>query len=59
MAASSVDPPTSFKRHLRGENKSVRTVETYLEAAQQLGDRTGKASTSTYTPVPATPMPIW
>jgi site-specific recombinase XerD len=36
MAASSVDLPTSFQRHLRGENKSVRTVETYLEAVQQL-----------------------
>ena len=36
MAASSVDLPISFKRHLRGEHKSVRTVETYLEAAQQL-----------------------
>jgi site-specific recombinase XerD len=36
MAASSVDLPTSFQRHLRAENKSVRTVETYLEAAQQL-----------------------
>jgi site-specific recombinase XerD len=36
MAASSVDLPTSFKRHLRAENKSVRTVETYLEAVQQL-----------------------
>jgi site-specific recombinase XerD len=36
MAASSVDLPASFERHLRAENKSVRTVETYLEAVQQL-----------------------
>jgi hypothetical protein len=36
MAASSVDLPTSFQRHLRAENKSVHTVETYLEAVQQL-----------------------
>jgi hypothetical protein len=36
MAASSVDLPTSFKRQLRGEHKSVRTFETSLEAAQQL-----------------------
>ena len=36
MAASSVDLPASFERHLRAENKSARTVETYLEAVQQL-----------------------
>jgi site-specific recombinase XerD len=36
MTASSVDLPTSFQRHLRAENKSARTVETYLEAVQQL-----------------------
>ena len=36
MAASSVDLPTSFQRHLRAESKSVRSVETYLEAVQQL-----------------------
>ena len=36
MAASSVDLPTSFQRHLRAENKSARTVETYLAAVQQL-----------------------
>jgi integrase/recombinase XerC len=36
MTASSVDLPTSFERHLRAENKSARTVETYLEAVQQL-----------------------
>jgi hypothetical protein len=36
VAASSVDLPTSFQRHLRAENKSVRTIETYLEAIQQL-----------------------
>jgi site-specific recombinase XerD len=33
---SSVDLPASFERHLRAENKSARTVETYLEAVQQL-----------------------
>jgi site-specific recombinase XerD len=32
MAASSVDLPASFERHLRAENKAARTVETYLEA---------------------------
>ena len=32
MAASSVDLPASFERHLRAENKSARTVQTYLEA---------------------------
>jgi len=31
-----VDLPASFERHLRAENKSARTVETYLEAVQQL-----------------------
>ena len=36
MAASSVDLPASFERHLRAENKSARTVETYLEAVLQL-----------------------
>jgi site-specific recombinase XerD len=36
MAASSVDLPASFERHLRAENKSTRTVETYLEAVLQL-----------------------
>ena len=36
MAPSSVDLPASFERHLRAENKSVRTVETYLEAVTQL-----------------------
>jgi site-specific recombinase XerD len=36
MAASSVDLPASFERHLRAENKSARTVETYLEAVVQL-----------------------
>jgi site-specific recombinase XerD len=36
MAASSVDLPASFERHLRAENKSARTVQTYLEAVQQL-----------------------
>src|SRR6266508_5390505 len=36
MAASSVDLPTSFERHLRAENTSARTVQTYLEAVQQL-----------------------
>ena len=36
MTVSSVDLPTSFQRHLRAENKSARTVETYLEAVQQL-----------------------
>ena len=36
MTVSSVDLPTSFQRHLRAENKSVRTIETYLEAVQQL-----------------------
>jgi site-specific recombinase XerD len=36
MAASSVDLPTCFERHLRAENKSARAVETYLEAVQQL-----------------------
>jgi site-specific recombinase XerD len=36
MAASSVDFPTSFQRHLRAENKSARTVETYLDAVTQL-----------------------
>ena len=29
------------------------------ERALPFGNRTGKASTSTYAPVPATPMPIW
>ncbi len=33
MAASRVDLPASFERHLRAENKSARTVETYLEAS--------------------------
>jgi len=28
MAASSVDLPASFERHLRAENKSARTVAT-------------------------------
>jgi site-specific recombinase XerD len=36
MAGSSVDLPASFERHLRAENKSARTVETYLEAVLQL-----------------------
>jgi site-specific recombinase XerD len=36
MAASSVDLPASFQCHLRAENKSARTVETYLEAVLQL-----------------------
>ena len=36
MAASSVDLPASFERHLRAENKAARTVETYLEAVLQL-----------------------
>ena len=36
MAAPSVDLPASFERHLRAENKSARTVETYLEAVLQL-----------------------
>jgi site-specific recombinase XerD len=36
MTTSSVDLPASFERHLRAENKSARTVETYLEAVLQL-----------------------
>jgi site-specific recombinase XerD len=36
MPPSSVDLPASFERHLRAENKSARTVETYLEAVTQL-----------------------
>jgi site-specific recombinase XerD len=36
MAGSSVDLPASFERHLRAENKSARTVETYLDAVTQL-----------------------
>jgi site-specific recombinase XerD len=36
MAASSVDLPASFERHLRAENKSARTIETYLTAVAQL-----------------------
>src|SRR6266545_662747 len=36
MAASSVDLPASFERHLRAENKAARTVQTYLEAVLQL-----------------------
>jgi site-specific recombinase XerD len=36
MAGSSVDLPASFERHLRAENKSARTVETYLAAVTQL-----------------------
>jgi site-specific recombinase XerD len=36
MAASSVDLPASFERHLRAESKSARTVETYLDAVAQL-----------------------
>ena len=36
MAASSVDLPASFERHLRAENKSARTVQTHLEAVLQL-----------------------
>jgi site-specific recombinase XerD len=36
MPASSVDLPASFERHLRAENKSARTVETYLDAVTQL-----------------------
>jgi integrase/recombinase XerC len=31
-----VDLPASFERHLRAENKSARTVQTYLEALRQL-----------------------
>jgi site-specific recombinase XerD len=33
-----VDLPRPFERHLRAENKSERTVETYLEAVAQLDD---------------------
>jgi site-specific recombinase XerD len=36
MAASSVDFPATFERHLRTENKSARTVETCPEAVLQL-----------------------
>jgi site-specific recombinase XerD len=36
MADPSVDLPASFERHLRAENKSARTVETYLDAVIQL-----------------------
>jgi hypothetical protein len=36
MPASSVDLPTSFERYLRAENKSARTVKTYLDAVTQL-----------------------
>src|ERR671934_1528 len=36
MAVSSVDLSASFERHLRAENKSARTIQTYLEAVQQL-----------------------
>jgi len=36
MAASSVDLPASFERHLHAENKSARTVEAYREAVLQL-----------------------
>ena len=37
MAAPRVDDlASSFERHLRAENKSARTIETYLEAATQL-----------------------
>jgi hypothetical protein len=36
MTASSVDLPASFERYLRAENKSARTVATYLEAVVQL-----------------------
>jgi site-specific recombinase XerD len=36
MPAPSVDLPASFERHLRAENKSARTVETYLDAVTQL-----------------------
>jgi site-specific recombinase XerD len=36
MAGSSVDLPASFERHLRAENKSARTIETYLDAVTQL-----------------------
>ena len=36
MSPRSVDLARSFERHLRAENKSGRTVETYLEAVNQL-----------------------
>ena len=36
MSPRSVDLAGSFERHLRAENKSGRTVETYLEAVNQL-----------------------
>jgi site-specific recombinase XerD len=36
MSPRSVDLARSFERHLRAENKSDRTVETYLEAVTQL-----------------------
>jgi hypothetical protein len=52
MAASSVDLPASFERHLRAENKSARTVETYPEAVLQL-DAFSPPSASTWPPPPA------
>jgi site-specific recombinase XerD len=36
MRTPSVVLPVSFERHLRAENKSARTVETYLDAVLQL-----------------------
>jgi site-specific recombinase XerD len=36
MSPRSVDLARSFERHFRAENKSGRTVETYLEAVNQL-----------------------
>jgi hypothetical protein len=36
MSPRSVDLARSFERHLRAENKSDRTAETYLEAVNQV-----------------------
>jgi hypothetical protein len=56
MAASSVDLPATFERHLRAENKSACTVETCPEAVLQLQGFLAAHATWTW---PSPPARTW